>query len=102
MHNDQMNAAIEAQINWVKQHIMDQVDAGMENFAIAEAGEVKLLEFTRVVVDAIVGKMDVQHAVCYCHHLQLHGALDSSLDQLTALHHYFYDWIELQLATRYA
>ena len=102
MHNDQMNAAIEAQINWVKQCIQDQVDTGMENFAIAEAGEIKLLEFTQVVVDAIVGKMDVQHALCYCQHLQQHGALQPGADRLTALHHYFYDWIALQLAMRYA
>ena len=102
MHDALMSDTTEAQIDWIQQRIMDQVDAGMEQYSELESGEHKLLQFTHQVVDAVLGKIDVQHALTYVHHLQHHGALDSSPDQLTALHNYFYANIALELARRYA
>jgi len=97
-----MSSPMEEQIDWVKQQIMDQVDAGIENFTILESGDSKLLEFCQVVVNAIIGKIDVAHALDYFYYLQDNGALEPSKDRLTALHDYFYKWIELELAKRYA
>jgi hypothetical protein len=97
-----MNAPIEAQIDWIKQCIADQVDAGIEHFTIMESGEGKLLEFCKVVVNAIIGKIDVAHALDYFYYLQDNGGLEPSKDRLTDLHDYFYKWIELELAKRYA
>ena len=93
---------MEEQIDWIKSEIEAQVDAGIENFTMLESGEGKLLEFCKVVVNAIVGKIDVAHALDYFYYLQDTGELQPGKDRLTALHDYFYKWIELELARRYA
>ena len=97
-----MNTSIEEQIDWIKSEIESQVDAGMEQHVELQSGAHKLLQFTRQVVDHVLGKIDVAHALAYVHHLQDTGALAPGPDQLTALHHYFNDCIELTLARRYA
>jgi hypothetical protein len=102
MHNDQMSSPVEAQIMWIKQCIADQVDAGMEHFTIQESGEAKVLEFCKVVVNAVVGKIDVAHALDYFHHLQDIGAIRPGKDRIVLLVDYFHDWIALELARRYA
>ena len=90
------------QIDWIKNEIETQVDAGIENFTILESGEGKLLEFCKVVVNSIIGKIDVAHALDYFYYLRDNGELEPSKDRLTDLHNYFYKWIELELAKRYA
>jgi hypothetical protein len=97
-----MSSPIEEQIDWIKGEIESQVDAGIENFTILESGEGKLLEFTKVVVSSIIGKIDVAHALDYFYYLRDNGELEPSKDRLTDLHDYFYKWIELELARRYA
>ena len=97
-----MSSPMEEQIDWIKSEIESQVDAGIENFTILESGEGKLLEFCKVVVNAIVGKIDVAHALDYFYYLQDNGGLEPGKDRLTDLHDYFYKWIELELAKRYA
>jgi len=97
-----MSSPMQAQIDWIKSEIECQVDAGIEHFTILESGDSKLLEFCQVVVNAIIGKIDVAHALDYFYYLQDNGELQPSKDRLTALHDYFYKWIELELAKRYA
>ena len=93
---------MEEQIDWIKNEIESQVDAGIEQFTILESGEGKLLEFCKVVVTSIIGKIDVAHALDYFYYLRDNGELEPSKDRLTDLHDYFYKWIELELARRYA
>ena len=102
MYNDVMSSPIEEQIDWVKSEIESQVDAGIENFAILESGEGKLLEFAKVVVNSVIGKIDVSHALDYYGYLQDTGELRTGKDRITCLTDYFYQWIELELARRYA
>jgi len=97
-----MSTATEEQIEWIKQQIVDQVDAGVEQFTVLESGDSKLLEFSRVVVDSIVGKIDVQHVLNYFYHLQDNGDLPMGKDRIDCVSQYLYDWIALELARRYA
>jgi len=89
---------MEEQIDWVKQQIMDQVDAGIENFTL----EGKVLEFAKVVVNSVVGKIDVSHALDYFYHLQDTGELRPGKDRIICLIEYLVQWVELELARRYA
>ena len=89
---------IEEQIDWVKQQIMDQVDAGIENFTL----EGKVLEFAKIVVNSVVGKIDVSHALDYFYHLQDTGELRPGKDRIICLIEYLVQWVELELARRYA
>lgn len=93
-----MSSPIEEQIDWVKQQIMDQVDAGIENFTL----DGKVLEFAKVVVNSVVGKIDVSHALDYYGYLQDTGELRPGKDRITCLIEYFIQWVELELARRYA
>ena len=104
MHNDSMSSAVALlhQIDWIKNEIETQVDAGLENFTLVESGEGKLLEFCKVVVNSVVGKIDVAHALDYYAYLQDTGELRPGKDRIACLTDYFYKWIELQLARRYA
>jgi hypothetical protein len=97
-----MSSSTIEQIDWIKQEIETQVDAGIENFTILESGEGKLLEFCKVVVNSIIGKIDVMHALDYYAYLQDTGELPPGKDRITCLIEYFYKWIELELARRYA
>jgi len=89
---------IEEQIDWVKQQIMDQVDAGIENFTL----EGKVLEFAKIVVNSVVGKIDVCHALDYFYHLQDTGEIRPGKDRIICLIEYLVQWVELELARRYA
>lgn len=93
-----MSSPIQEQIDWVKQQIMDQVDAGIENFTL----DGKVLEFAKVVVNSVVGKIDVSHALDYYAYLQDTGDLRVGKDRIACLIEYFVQWVELELATRYA
>jgi hypothetical protein len=92
------------QIDWIKQQILDQVDAAIENFTLIESGEQKTLEFSKIVVENIINRIDVMHALDIHHYLHEIGVLDNikCKDRLQCLYEYFYQWIELELATRYA
>jgi hypothetical protein len=104
MHNDSMSSAVALlhQIDWIKNEIETQVDAGIENFTLVESAEGKLLEFCKVVVNSVVGKIDVAHALDCCAYLQDTGHLPPGKDCIACLMQYFYAWMELQLARRYA
>ena len=97
-----MSSPVEEQIIWVKQQILDQVDAGMEHLEIMEDEEGKVLEFCKEVVNTVVGKIDVCHALDYYGHLQDTGELRPGKDRIACLIEYFIQCIELELATRYA
>ena len=92
------------QIDWIKHKIVEQVDAAIENFTLVESGEQKTLEFSKVVVESIVHRMDVYNALDCYYYLKEHGELNhiECTDRIQSLMHYFYAWIELELATRYA
>ena len=99
-----MSSSTADQIIWIKDKIVEQVDAAMEHFTLIESGEQKLLNFSKVVVDSIVHKMDVYNALDMHHYLQDNGELNhiECTDRIQSLFDYFYAWIELELATRYA
>jgi hypothetical protein len=96
--------SIAEQIDWLKQHMLDQVDAAIESFTLVESGEEKTLTFSKVVVDSIINKIDVYNALDMYSYLQENGELEhiESTDRIQSLLDYFYAWIELELATRYA
>jgi len=97
-----MNA--ESEIDWIQKEVLDQVDGAVESFTLLESGEKPLLEFSRVVVASIIGKIDVAHALNIYHHLYETGKLDDldTKDRIQCLYDHFNDWIELELAKRYA
>ena len=97
-----MSSSTIEQIDWIKSEIESQVDAGIENFTILESGEGRLLEFAKVVVNSVIGKIDVSHALDYYGYLQDTGVLRTGKDRITCLLEYFYQWIELELAKRFA
>ena len=95
---------MDSQIQWIKDKIVEQVDAGIEHFTLIESGEQKTLEFSKVVVDSIMHKMHVYNALDLYYYLQENGELNhiECTDRIQSLMDYFYAWIELELATRYA
>ena len=95
---------MDSQIQWIKDKIVEQVDAGIENFTLVESGEEKTLEFSKIVVESIIHKIDVYNALDLYYYLQENGELGhiESTDRIQSLFDYFYAWIELELATRYA
>jgi len=86
----------------VQQHILDQVDAMVDNFAANDP--VKLLECSQVIVASVVDRMDVQHALGIYYHLvaQAEDKWMPSADRLQCIYDHFNDWIALELAKRYA
>ena len=99
-----MGSSIDSQIEWIKDRIKEQVDAAIESFTLVESGEEKTLEFSKVVVDSIINRIDVYNALDIYSYLQENGELEhiESTDRIQSLLDYFYAWIELELATRYA
>ena len=99
-----MGSSIDSQIEWIKDRIKEQVDAAIESFTLVESGEQKTLEFSKVVVDSIINKIDVYNALDIYSYLKENGELNhiESTDRIQSLLDYFYAWIELELATRYA
>jgi hypothetical protein len=99
-----MNAAMDSQIQCIKDRVKEQVDAAIESFTLVESGEEKTLTFSKVVVDSIIHQMHVHNALDMHAYLQEHGELVhmESTDRIQSLLNYFYACIELELATRYA
>ena len=99
-----MSSTTEAQIIWIKDKIVEQVDAAIENFTLVESGEQKTVAFSKVVVESIIHKMDVHNALDLYYYLQESGELNhiECTDRIQSLLDYFYACIELELATRYA
>jgi len=99
-----MASLIHSQIAWIKDKIVEQVDSAIESFTLVESGEQKTLEFSKIVVDSIIHKIDVYNALDMYSHLKENGELNhiESTDRIQSLFDYFYAWIELELATRYA
>jgi len=91
-------------MEWIQQQILDQVNAIVENFTMNDP--VKLLECSKVVVSSVVDKIDVKHALGMYYHI-VEQSMDketwvSSPDRLQCVYDYFNNWIELELARRYA
>ena len=91
-------------IEWIQQEILDQVDVIVENFTMNDPQ--KLLECSKVIVTSIVDKIDIKHALGMYYHM-VEQAVDkntwmSSPDRLQCVYDYFNNWIELELAKRYA
>lgn len=91
-------------MEWIQCEILDQVNAIVENFTVNDPK--KLLECSRVIVASVVDKIDVKHALGMYYHL-VEQAVDknvwmSSADRLQCVYDYFNNWIELELAKRYA
>jgi hypothetical protein len=91
-------------MEWIQCEILDQVDAVVENFTVNDPQ--KLLECSKVIVSSIVDKIDVKHALGMYYHM-VEQAVDkntwmSSPDRLQCVYDYFNNWIELELAKRYA
>jgi hypothetical protein len=97
-----MSSPLEVQIDNIKNDIEAQVDAGIENFTLLESGEGRVLEFTKVVVDSVLCKLHVGDALDYFYYLQDIGEIHPGKDRIVCLQEYFYKWIELELARRYA
>jgi hypothetical protein len=93
-----------ADMEWIQCEILDQVNAVVENFTVNDPK--KLLECSRVIVASVVDKIDVKHALGMYYHL-VEQAVDknvwmSSADRLQCVYVYFNNWIDLELAKRYA
>jgi len=101
-YNDTMTAATDMQ--WIQQEILHQVDTVVENFAANDPQ--KLLECSKVIVSSIVDKIDVKHALSMYYHIVKQAAdkesWTSSPDRLQCVYDHFNNWIELELAKRYA
>jgi len=99
-----MASSIDSQIEWIKDRIKEQVDAAIESFTLVESGEKKTIEFSKIVVESIIHKIDVYNALDMHAYLKESGELNNieSTDRIQCLFDYFYAWIELELATRYA
>jgi hypothetical protein len=93
-----------ADMAWIQQEILHQVDVIVESFAANDP--VKLLECSKVIVASIVDKIDVKHALGMYYHIVEQAAdkesWTSSPDRLQCIYDYFNDWIQLELAKRYA
>jgi hypothetical protein len=102
MHNDHMTAI--SDIAWIQQEVLDQVDAIVEQFTMNDPD--KLLQCSKVIVSAIIDKIDVAHVLSIYYHI-VEQAVDketwvTSPDRLQCVYDHFNAWIELELATRYA
>ena len=96
-----MNVAEE--IAWIHAEVLQQVDAALEHFVMMECADKPLLEFSKVTVTGIIGRVDVMHALNMHAHLVRTSAIPASdADRINALCHYFQDTIALELAKRYA
>ena len=104
MYNDQMSSPIALlhQIDWVKNEIIEQIDAHMEHLEVMEDSEGKVLEMCKQAVHDVVGKILVADALNYCAYLQDTGELPSGKDRIACFTNYLYKCTELELATRYA
>ena len=99
-----MGSSIDSQIEWIKDRIKERVDSAIESFTLVESGEEKTIEFSKIVVESIIHKIDVYNALDMYYYLKESGELEhiESTDRIQCLFDYYYAWIELELATRYA
>ena len=91
-------------MEWIQHEILDQVNVIVDNFTVNDPQ--KLLECSKVIVSSIVDKIDIKHALGMYYHM-VEQAVDkntwmSSPDRLQCVYDYFNNWIELELAKRYA
>jgi len=94
-----MNAA--ADMEWIQQEILDQVNAIVDGFTVNDPA--KLLQCSRVVVASVVDKIDVKHALgMYYHIAATADTVSAPEDRLQCVYDHFNNWIELELARRYA
>jgi len=94
-----MNAA--ADMAWIQQEVLNQVDAVVENFTMNDPQ--KLLDLSKVIVSSIVDKIDVAHVLgMYYHIAATVDTVSAPEDRLQCVYDYFNNWIELELAKRYA
>ena len=99
-----MHMSPAADIDWIQQEVLDQVDAAVEQFTVHDPE--KLLSLSKVIVSSIINRIDVAHALGMYYHI-VEQAIDkntwtSSPDRLQCIYDYFNNWIELELAKRYA
>ena len=87
-----------ADMEWIQQEILDQVDAVIDSFTVNDPA--KLLQCSKVIVASIVDKIDVKHALGMYYHLA--DTDTGNTDRLQCVYDYFNNWIELELAKRYA
>ena len=88
-------------IEWIQHEILHQVNAVVENFTMNDPE--KLLELSKVIVSSIVDKIDVKHALgMYYHIAATEDTVPAPEDRLQCVYDYFNEWIELELAKRYA
>ena len=97
-----MSSSMADQIQWIKDKIVEQIDARMEHLEVMEDTEGEVLHMCKQAVHHVVGKIDVSHALDYYAYLQDTGELPAGKDRITCLTNYLYACIELELATRYA
>jgi hypothetical protein len=93
-----------ADIEWIQQEVLDQVDVVVEQFTVYDPH--KLLDLSKVIVSSIIDKIDVAH-VLGMYYWIVEQAIDketwvSSPDRLQCVYDYFNEWVELELAKRYA
>jgi type IV secretory pathway VirD2 relaxase len=99
-----MNATQE--FDRIKMDIMAQIDMGINNFTLKEAGDEKVLEFSKMIVRTAVGRLTV-NAVNELHPLIVEKSVEdkikiSKTDRVQAVLDYLRTWAELELAKRYA
>jgi len=90
----------------MQQEILHQTDAAIAQFTLLESGEHKTLQFCKIAVNSVIAKLTVEDALDIYYYI-VGQAVDkeswtSSADRLQCVYDYFNDWIELELATRYA
>ena len=93
-----------ADIEWIQQEVLDQVDVAVEQFTVYDPH--KLLDLSKVIVSSIIDKIDVAHVLSMYYWI-VEQAIDkntwtSSPDRLQCIYDYFNEWVELELAKRYA
>ncbi len=87
----------------VQQHILHQVDAVVDNFAMHDPR--KLLDLCQVIVDSTVHDMTEAQVHSMYHHIMPQAACTDTTthdDHLQCLCDYLHDWVVLELAKRYA
>jgi len=90
-----------ADIEWIQQEVLDQVDVVVEQFTVYDPH--KLLDLSKVIVSSIIDKIDVAHALgMYYHIAATKDTVSAPEDRLQCVYDHFNDWIELELAKRYA
>ena len=93
-------------IEWIKETIMRQVDTSIERLGIQASGDAKLMDHGKAVASQLISKIDVSTVLGMYYHI-VEQSIDketwtSSPDRLQCVYDYFNQWVELELAKRYA